>query len=225
MIKSLCLSFVLLFSSNLLFAQSEEYKTHQSIYNRALSYNDFAVAKNALYNMMELQPNNVQLLDTLSLLYFEQREYISAAIVAQEAAMKDPNNLLALELAGTSFENVGLNDKALEHYEPLYAKNGEISILYKIAFLQYRLKRFDEASVSSNRIIRSPEANDLPMVFGKKDQTTQQVPMIAAAYRLQGLIAYEQNDNESAIAYFELALEYAPDFEIVVDAVNQLKGQ
>lgn len=204
-------------------AQDSEYKKQQAIYNRALSFNDFTVARTALYTMMEIQPNNNSLLDTLALLYFEQRQYVSSAIAAQEAAQKNPNNLMALELAGTSFENVGLNDKALEHYEKLYLKNSDISVLYKISFLQYRLKRFNDALASADIIIKDPKSLELAMVFGKKDKTTQQVKMIAAAYRVKGLIAYEQKKTDQSIQFFKKALEYSPDFEVVSDAITQLQ--
>ena len=217
------LAFLLIGSSYVSIAQDSEYKKQQAIYNKALSFNDYTVARTALYNMMELQPTNNGLLDTLAFLYFEQRQYVSAAIAAQEAAQLNPNNLLALELAGTSFENVGLNDKALEHYEKLYLKNSEISVLYKISFLQYRLKRFNDAEASADIIIKDPKSLEVPMVFGKKDKTTQQVKMIAAAYRVKALIAYEQSKNDLAIQYFKKALEYSPDFEVVSDAITQLQ--
>ncbi|MEL6559716.1 MAG: hypothetical protein AAFQ94_16110 [Bacteroidota bacterium] len=214
---------VLLACSNMLFAQDAEYKKQQTIYKQALIYNDFIVARTALYNMMALQPSNTGLLDTLSYLYYEQQQYISSAITAQEAAKKNPNNVLALEIAGNSFENIGLNDKALEHYELLYLKNSDISILYKIAFLQYRLKRYNDALASAEIIINNPKAQELKMVFGKKDKTRQEVPMIAASYRLKALVAYDRNDTATSLQNFQKALEYAPDFEIVVEAVNQLK--
>ena len=204
-------------------AQVSEYKKQQSIYSKALTYNDYTVARTALFNMMELQPNNNGLLDTLALLYFEQRQYISSGIVAQEAAQKNPNNLLALELAGTSFENVGLRDKELEHFEKLYLKNQKISVLYKIAFLQYQMKRYNDADASSDIIIKDPEALELPMVFGKSDKTTQQVKMIAAAYRVKALVAYDQQKKEVALQYFKKALEYSPEFEIAASAVTELE--
>ena len=130
------LAIVLLTCSNIVLAQDAEYKKQQTIYKKALVYNDFIVARTALYNMMAIKPGNDGLLDTLAYLYYEQQQYISSAITAQEAAKKNPGNLLALEIAGNSFENVGLNDKALEHYELLYLKNSDVTILYKMSFLQ-----------------------------------------------------------------------------------------
>lgn len=217
------LAIVLLTCSSLVSAQDAEYKKQKSIYTRAMTYNDFTVARTALYNMMEIKPSNNGLLDTLALLYYEQQQYVSSAITAQEAAKKDPNNLVALEIAGNSFENVGLNDKALEHYELLYLKNSDISVLYKMAFLQYRMKRYNDALASADIIIKNPKSQELKMVFGKKDKSRQEVPMIAATYRLKALVAYERKDNDTAIQQFQKALEYAPDFEIVDEAIKQIQ--
>ncbi len=216
------LAIVLLTCSNIVFAQDAEYKKQQSIYKKALVYNDYIVARTALYNMMAIKPSNDGLLDTLAFLYYEQQQYVSSAITAQEAAKKNPNNLVALEIAGNSFENVGLNDKALEHYELLYLKNSDVSILYKMAFLQYRMKRYNDALASAEIIIKDPKSQELKMVFGKRDKSRQEVSMAAATYRLNGLIAYERKENDKAIQQFQKSLELAPGFELVTEAIKQI---
>lgn len=209
--------------ANMIFGQSSDYDRQKNIYKRALSYSDWNVARMALYNMMEIRPENIQLLDTLALSYFEQRQYVSAAISAQEAVRKNPNNLLMLELAGTSFENVGLNDKALEHFKSLYQKNKDVSILYKMAFLEFRLRRYSESIANCNILLADPKIKSKTMVFGKKDKTSQQVSMTAAAYRLKGLIAYDQGNNAQAIIHFKEALKYTPEFEVVTESIRQLE--
>ena len=47
--------------------------------------------------------------------------------------------------------------------------------------------------------------------------------MIAASYRLKALIAYEKKENDKAIQLFQKALEYAPDFELVKEAITQIQ--
>ncbi len=208
-----------------LFAQDEEYKRQQEIYQRALNYNDFFVARTALYNMLAIKPESSNLLDSLSLLYFEQKQYVSAGIIAQEAAKINANNLLALEVAATSFENIGLLDKALEYWEPLYLKNNDINILYKIAFLQYRLKRYNDAATSADIVMKNARSTEVKLVFGKQDQTTQQVSLKAAAQRLKGLVEMDKGNNSAAITEFQKALEIAPDFELVKLTIAELQKE
>ncbi len=221
--KRTALIITLLTLSIVLKAQDEEFKKQQFIYEKAVGFNDIDAAKNALYNMIYLKPNNLGLLDSLSLLYYEQKNWISAGIVAQESAGKDPNNQLALELAATSFENLGLADKALEFYEPLYLKNNDINTLYKIAFLQYRMKSYNDALTTADIIINDARSNEMQLVFSKSDNTQQNVSMKAAAYRLKGLVEFERKNNDQALLHLEKALEASPEFEIVQQAVNELK--
>ena len=93
--------------STVAFAQDAEYKRQKFIYRQALAFNDPDAAKMALYNMIALKPGNIGALDSLSLLYFEQQNWVSAGLVALEAKKLNPNNLLAMEIAATSFENLG----------------------------------------------------------------------------------------------------------------------
>lgn len=208
--------------STQLFAQDAEFKKQQEIYTRALNYNDYFVARNALYNMIALKPGNNGLLDSLSILYFEQKQFISAGIVAQEAAKGNPNNTLALEIAATSFENIGLLGKALEHYEPLYLKNNDINILYKIAFLQYNMKSYNDAVTSADIVINDSKSVENKLVFATKDQKSQQISLKAAAYRLKGLIEYDQGNNSAALGHFQKALEIEPNFEVVQATIEQI---
>lgn len=219
------LALMIICTSSMVLAQNTEYDKQKAIYEKALSYNDYNVATNALYHMMVLKPSNKGLLDTLAYLYYERQQYVSAAIAAQEAAKINPGNALALEIAATSFESIGLNDKALEHYELLYLKNNDISTLYKMAFIQYRMKRFNDARASADIIINDAKAREIKLVFNKRDKSRQEIPMIAAAYRLKGLIAYEKKETDKAIQMLEKSLEFAPDFDIVKDAVEQIKKQ
>ncbi len=204
-------------------AQQDSFKKQQAIYTRALTYSDFSVARMAVFNMMELRPNSLGLLDTLALLYFEQQQYLSAAITGQEAVKKNGNNLLALEIAGTSFENLGLSDKALENYEALYLKKPDVNVLYKMSFLQYRMKRYNDAATSADIIISDPKSKEIELGFTKKDKSTQNVSMVAAAYRLKALISFDKKDNAASIQNFKKALEFSPDFELVTEAIKQLE--
>ncbi|HLF33771.1 MAG TPA: hypothetical protein VI583_06025, partial [Cyclobacteriaceae bacterium] len=67
--------FFMLISSARLFAQTDVrnslvYRIQMGVYNRAIKYNDYRLAVNALYNMSVLEPENDSLLIALQYIYF-----------------------------------------------------------------------------------------------------------------------------------------------------------
>lgn len=201
---------------------SPEFKRNKLIFEMASTFNDPSVARMALYNMIAIDSKNPALIDSLALLYFEFQNYASAAIVSQEALRRNPGNPLLLELSAVSYENLGLPDRALNQYESLYLKQSNPITLYKIAFLQFQLKRHVEANTSADILLSKPELKEQKLVFSKADNTTQQVSMHAAVYNLKGLIAKEQGNSDEAKAMFNKALEITPDFEIALENAQEL---
>ena len=84
----------------------KEIRANALIYNLAKKYNDPAVTRMALYNLYALNPS-IAILDSLALMYYENQQYASAALTAQDAASYNPNDLLANEIAAVSFDNLG----------------------------------------------------------------------------------------------------------------------
>lgn len=124
------------------YAQEQDYVKHQrQIFEMAKSFNDPLVARNSLYNIIVAEKNAL-LLDTLALYYYQYQSYTSSLLVAQEALKYNKDNHLMRELLAICYEELGVKDKALTEYETLYLKNKSFSTLYKIAFLQYQLKRY-----------------------------------------------------------------------------------
>jgi len=203
--------------------QSPEFQRQATIYLNALKYNDPATAKVALYNLLALQPNNSALADSLALMYFDGRQYLSAALVAQDILSGNPNDTLALEIAAVSFDQIGLKDKALENYESLYLRKDRVFTLYKIASLQYELKRFKESKTSADIILNKKGVDTLNVYFNL-DKKQEEVPLTAAVYNLKGLIASGQKNNEEAAKFYQQALSIAPEFSIArnnLEALNK----
>lgn len=192
------------------------------VYSMAKKYNDLDMAKSALYNILSINPNNVAILDSLALIYYEFQEYASAAFVSQDILALNPNDMLAAEIAAISFESLGVKDRALPYYEKLYLNNNNLTLLYQIAFIQYELKRYNEANTNIDIIENDERANDLTLVFAKTQTENQQVPFMAGIHRLKAMIANSQGDTEEAKNQFNKALEIAPDFEIVKIQLQQL---
>jgi tetratricopeptide (TPR) repeat protein len=87
-----------------------EFKRNKQVFEMASLFNDAAVARTALYNMIAIDSKNPALLDSLALLYYEFQNYSSAAIVTQAALRANPGNPLMLELSAICYESLGLPD-------------------------------------------------------------------------------------------------------------------
>src|SRR5690606_35876219 len=149
--------------------ESEAYKTQVAVYQNALKFNDVSVAKNALYNMMALAPSNASLLDSLAYLYFDYQQFASSLLVSREILAKNPNNLPALEISAVSYENLGIYQQALSAYESLYLKLESPYTLYKIAMLQFDLKRHNESKTSIDILLKNTEVDSLNVVINEQN--------------------------------------------------------
>jgi tetratricopeptide (TPR) repeat protein len=199
-----------------------DYQKNLAIYSRALKYNDQAAAKNALYSLIALEPQNDSLLFSLSYMYFENQNYISAILTSKDLLALNSNNEAALEIAAISYENIGVRDKALESYESLYLKNEDLGALYKIAFLQYQMKRYNEARTSSEIILDKEDAKDMKLYFTTSDNQQQEIPVTASVHNLLGMINQAQDKKEAAREQFNKALAIAPEFELAKNNLTEL---
>lgn len=204
--------------------ETEDYKLNLEVYNKAVRYNDLAVAKDALFKLMVLDPNDISLMDSLAYLYYENQKFISSVMVCKDILAKNPNNLGAIEISALSFQNLGLKDKALAEYESLYLKNNNISTLYQIAFLQYDLKRYQESKTSVDIILSDKELDQLKVVHGTSNNSQQEVPMKASVLNLKGMIDIESGNKAEAKQNFEDAIKLAPEFELPKENLKKVNS-
>ena len=192
------------------------------IYTTANRYNDPIIARMALYNILAYNPGNTAILDSLALSYIDYQQWPSAVLASQDALSINPNDMLATEIAAVAYENLGLSDKALTHYESLYLGNSDVNTLYKIAFLQLNLKRYTEALTSADILLNDSQTAEQQLIFQKDQQQNQQISMVAAVHRLKGMIEADRGNVDEAKAHFSKALEIAPDFAIVRLQLDEL---
>jgi tetratricopeptide (TPR) repeat protein len=208
------------------FAQkSAEYKRQQYIFEKATTFNDPVVARNALYNMMALEPNNLDLLDSLAVFYYNYNIHTSAVIAAKEALVLNPSNELAMEVAAISFENLRMKDRALEEYENLYLKSDNIFTLYKMAILQYDLERFEETNTTTDILLKRKEVESEKVVFTKEDNSEFEISIKAAIFNLKGMAQKKINKVEEAKISFTKAVEIAPEFELAKENLSNIYKQ
>lgn len=213
------------------FAQNQEqtsndksaiYWLYDAHYRMAIQYNDFAEAKSALYNLVLLEPQNDSIRYNLAYIYFDAGQYPSTILACKDILALNPNHLGALELSGVSFENLGLKDKALPNYEKLYMLSSNLNSLYKMAFLQYDLKKYAECSVNIDILLEHPEVETASVVFSDENNASKEYPMKVAILNLKGLVNKEVGNRDLAKKSFEAALAISPDFILAKSNLEEL---
>lgn len=199
-----------------------EVRKQAYIYTLAKKYNDPAVARMALYNLIATNPNSTTILDSLALWYFDDQQFVSSALVAQDASRMDPSDLFATEVAAVSFENLGVKDRAVNYYEKLYLANNDLSTLYKLSFLQLELKRYGEAINNADALIENPKSATMKLLFPINQNDTQEISMKAASIRLKGMIELDRGNKALAKEFYQKALALEPNFVILKQQIAEL---
>ncbi|MEM7548665.1 MAG: hypothetical protein AAF363_03265 [Bacteroidota bacterium] len=201
----------------------ELYNHYKTVFSRATKYNDAAVARDAVINMMVLNPTSFGLADTLASLYFDAQQYPSTILVSNDILASNPGYAPILELRALSYEQLGLKARALPDYESLYLKNNNVYTLYKISTIQGDLGRNNEALTNLDIIIANEKSMEEKLVFGTSDKKQQEIPIKAAAYNIKGLIYQALDNMEEAKNSYNKALEVSPEFELVKNNLAELE--
>ncbi len=202
------------------------FKIYHQIYESAILYNDFAVATDAMYHMIALEPNNAALKDTLAALYFQRGAWPQVVLVTSEVLAVNAENQGALELRAVANQSIGRAKESLEDYEGLYKRTKSPYHLYEIAALQFSMKRFGECELSIRQLLASEEIKDKTIVISVQDGRSQDVPLPAAVMNLNGVLDLEQGKKATAKAFFENAIKIYPEFILAknnLDAVDAMK--
>lgn len=170
------------------------------------------VARDALYDLIIENPQSDSLIFALGYFYFENQRYASSLLISQDLLVRNQKNEAYLELAAVSAQELGVNDRALQHFESLYLINNNVSTLYQIAFLQFDQKRFTESQASVDILLGRPESATSKVVFNDPQGKPKEYAMKVAVINLKGLIALEKGDKPAARKIFGEALTLAPDF-------------
>jgi tetratricopeptide (TPR) repeat protein len=192
-------------------------------YSLASQWNDFAVAKDALYDLIIENPGNDSLLFTLAYYYYENKEYAPTLLISQTLLNRNPKNVNFLEMAAVSGESLGVADKAIQYYETLYLLTNNVNTLYKIAFLQYDLKRYNESMTNVTILLGNPEVNTLKIYFNDAANKAKEYVMKVPVLNLKGLVLEANGDKAGARKAYTEALAIAPDFIMAKQNLAKLK--
>lgn len=198
---------------------------YATMYQRGLRYNDYDVAKNALYGLVNMYPQNDSLLYSLSVLYYQMQQYASAALTSRDVLTLNPDHNGALEISAVSFQEIGAKDKAIEAYEKLFLNTNDFQTLYQLAFLQYDVGRLNESITNVNLLLDKKEADELTVTYTDANNQQQEFSIKAALYNLKGLINEAQGNPEEARKLYNQALEVAPDFALAKQNLEALDAK
>jgi tetratricopeptide (TPR) repeat protein len=182
-------------------------------YVTALQWNDYVVAKDALYDLIIENPQNDSLIFNLAYFYYENQQYASTVLVSQQLLARNPKDINVLEMSAVGYESMGIADKALQNYESLYLLTNNIGMLYKVAFLQYDLKRYAESLASIDILLANKEVDSTKVIFNDVENKPKEYAMRVSVLNLKGLVTLDHfGDKAAAKKAFDDALAIAPDF-------------
>ena len=222
--KKLILTIMLVGFSIAAFSQANnaDYLRYKRVYEQALKYSDYPAAKNALYNMLAVNPENDSVRYALALYYLDAKNYPSCLMVCMDILEKHPNDLVVIEAMAVSYEKLGLKAKSVESYEKLYLLTNNVAALYKAAYFQFDLKRFDECKTNIDILLTRKEEDQEKLVFSFTENKQEEFPMRVSILNLKGALLKEQGDMEGARKAFEEALAVSPNFKIAKDNLEKL---
>lgn len=193
----------------------------QSAYQLAMRYNDFESAKNKLYDLIVRNPEDLRYPELLGSLYFDNGMSTSAALVALDILEVNEKSIGSLEIAAYSLEKLGALDRALPHFERLFLLTGDNFSLYKSGFIQYNIKKYQEALNSIDMLIKNAKPEE-KIGFPVSQTETQEIGMKAAALNLKGMVYLDQGSKAEAKIAFEEAIQLEPNFNLAKENLQKV---
>jgi tetratricopeptide (TPR) repeat protein len=205
----------------------QQFELQQAVYKRAIELNDLTEASGALYTMIALRPERLDLNDSLCFAYMGRGMYLQSGKLAQEILARDPKKQIFKEVLAQSEENLGMYKEALATYEELVNETKKTVFLYKVAALQYLLKRMGECEANLVLLEKAPDAakETVNLAYPGENPPRQDVPVLAAICNIRGVIAIDLNKLEEAKKQFAKALEYYPEFTMAKKNLEYLNGE
>ncbi|HLG35790.1 MAG TPA: hypothetical protein VI757_12985 [Bacteroidia bacterium] len=198
-------------------------ETEISIYSTAMRYGDFDAARYTLYTLMAKHPENISFLDSLIRIYFMTQNWAQCILAGQDYSGRDTTNAAVMEMMAISNSNLSRNKDALDLYEKIYRRTGQLYHAYQVAVHQYIMQRYGECAQMIDIIVNDTvSATELINIDLDKGQG-QQVPIRASALNLRGVMLKEINMNEKAKENFEAALKIAPEFVLAKNNLEEMK--
>lgn len=199
--------------------QSEELQN----YRKAIGYNDMGTAASSLIRYLNAGGTE-NYLDTLAIVYYNLNNFNGAYKLANELYTGNNKNTTALTLLADISGRGGETKTSLEWYEKLVVLSPSPYNYYQLATKQYLLERKLECRQSLQKVISdSAEATKQMVSMEVNNGYFEQVPALAAAYNMLGVLAFNEKKNDEAEMYYKKAVVLAPEFVIGKQNLESLK--
>lgn len=180
-------------------------------------------AIHAMHSLLARDTTQYKYYDTLSVLYYQSRNYPQAIQAAQNVLEKDTNNLKMVEISARAYQSVGEFDMAVPFFVRVAKLDNNPEAMYQAGVCQFYMQQFDAAEQSVTKVIEDPKAKETELVIGFNNNTRQQqVPLIAAAYNMLGSIKYQQGNSAAARENFGKAIAIFPEFALPKENLQKL---
>ena len=165
--------------------KSKEYQQAFELFEKK----EFAAAKDIIINLLSKTPDNIHLLTSLGIIYFNLNEYEKSAECYKKIIELNSKNAEAQYSLGVCYQNLDNNDLALKQYKKAIELNpGYIDAFNNLGLLYSSLKNYDEAEKCFNNALKynSKYFNSIINL---------------------GTIKLHKDDFDTALDYFKKALE------------------
>jgi len=197
---------------------------HLQVYHAAIQYNDMPTAAMSLVSYLN-SGGSYNYHDSLAVVYYNMNNFPGAYKLANESYTKDNKNVTALSLLADISGQTNDAKTSLEWYEKLCPLNPLPYNYYQLATKQFSLERKLECRQSLNKAIADTTAAMKQKVSLQVGQGySESVPVLAAAYNMLGVLAFQDKNTAEAKKLYEAALKAFPDFVIAkqnLDAMNK----
>lgn len=204
---------MLVLSSNAIGQKKNELLDHyRAYYNEMRLQGDVNGVISALTHLNILSPSE-QRKDTLAYVYTNNNQHLQA-LNTIGIEKKEGDSDLAAQVKAVSLKALNQPKRALEHFETLFARKPSAYLAYELADLNIQVGNNEGAATNIEFGIANSNDN-MKYAFYERQQPYE-VPLKAAFYHLQGLVAYntDKKDIDSAIALIDEALKIEPNFNL-----------
>lgn len=192
------------------------------MFQQAMRFADYDVAKHALYSLMVHHPDNLAYLDSLTILYYSLKAYPQTVLAGSAFMEKDSTNFRVMEMVALSYSSLKSYKESVDLYDKMFHRTGRVYYAYQLAVHQYLLKRIGEAGQMIDIVVNDPKSETENVVLSS-DEGMQEVPLKAAALHLRGAMMAELNMKEQAKESYEASLKVFPGFTMAkknLEALN-----
>ncbi len=192
-------------------------------YRKAISYNDMSTAASSLIGYLNAGGSE-SFRDSLAIVYYNLNNFNGAYKLANELYTVNNKNTTALTLLADISGRGGETKTSLDWYEKLTALSPTAYNFYQLATKQYLLERKLECRQSLQKVVNdSAEAAKQQVSMEVSNGYFEQVPALAAAYNMLGVLAFNEKKNNEAEALYKKAIGIAPEFVIAKQNLEALK--